>query len=102
MQDSTREIIKAACGADLSISKEMLNAAIDILSGAVAMSVDRKESREDRILSRKEAAKILGMSPNRVDYYCRQKGGLRRVRLPGGSRSIGISALSVQDMISNH
>ena len=90
MLTSTQKAITAIAQADPSLSPKQVKAALLILSG------DGSEQREplDRLLSRREAAAILGFSVKSIDHYCR-RGVLQRVTLGHSSRASGILESSV-------
>jgi hypothetical protein len=48
-----------------------------------------------RVIRREEAGKLLGVSPKRIDQLARA-GILKRITVPGTSRSIGISEASIR------
>jgi hypothetical protein len=51
-----------------------------------------------RVIRREEAAKCLGVSPQRVDQLARM-GVLKRIIAPGTTRSLGISESSLRSFI---
>lgn len=74
-------------------------------SKAFAMFIDGAYNAEhgggvvQRVVSREDAAKILGLGVKRVDDFTR-RGALRRVYLPGNKRASGILMASIDAVIS--
>lgn len=97
MLTSTRKVFEAAASADPSITSKQIKAALAVLADA-----DPAQYREpiDRLLSRKEAAAILSLSPKSIDVYCR-RGVLQRVKLGTSSRASGILESSVRAVMES-
>lgn len=55
---------------------------------------------DDRIISRAEAAKRFGVTVHTIDDWARA-GALKKIRLPGLSRSCGISARAVDMLLAS-
>ena len=53
---------------------------------------------EPLVVSRKEAARMIGLTPKRVDDFTRS-GVLKRVYMPGCRRATGILRRSVEDVV---
>ena len=102
MKDSTRKIIEAAVAADGSIEEAAARLAFDILAcdRPVAM-VQPSPVTMDSVMSRTEVARVLGLAPHSVDRYARS-GALRRVTMPGGKVSLGISRESVMRVLQGN
>ena len=90
MLHTTKQALTAILSADPSVTveqrKAFLEAALQPLNAAAHI---------DRVVRREEAGKLLGVSAKRVDQLARA-GILKRVQVPGTSRSIGISEASIR------
>lgn len=53
---------------------------------------------EPLVVSRNEAARMIGLTPKRVDDFTRS-GKLKRVYMPGCSRATGILRSSIEDVV---
>lgn len=97
MTQSTENVIKAVIAGDPTITPEMARAALDALTAKPTEAEDG-----DRVISRKDAAALLGKSVKAVDVYGR-RGIIRRVYLTGGgdlrTQAQGYSRNSVLEAI---
>lgn len=100
MIQNTKSIIEAVIKGDPTISSDLATAALDILSGKVDLHTMDRPASMDRVLSRKEVARITGLSLPMVDVYGR-RGVFRRVVFPGASRCSGYSAESIRAAMSH-
>lgn len=96
MHNDTRTTIRSICRADGTISEDQINTAIEFLDGKAA--ADTKAKPLGRLMSRGEVAKRLGKSPKTIDWYCK-KGILKQVKMPGVTRSCGITEESVRNAL---
>ncbi len=90
MLHTTKQALAAILATDPSITSEHRKAILDagqLLPTAVA--------HIGRVIRREEAGRLLGVSAKRVDQLARA-GILKRVGVPGTSRSIGISEASIR------
>ena len=90
MLSTTRQALAAILAADPSVSKEQQKAFL-----ATATQTPQGNAPISRVIRRSEAARILGFSAKRVDQLARS-GILKRVSVPGTSRSIGITEASIR------
>lgn len=90
MLATTKQALAAILSADPSITKEQQKAFL-----ATATQTPQGNAHISRVIRRGEAARILGFSAKRVDQLARA-GILKRVTVPGTSRSIGITEASVR------
>lgn len=90
MLTTTKQILNAALLADPSVTPEHRKAFLE-----AAAHPPNASAHIGRSIRREEAGRLLGMSPKRVDQLCRA-GILKRVQVPGTSRSIGISEASIR------
>ena len=99
MLDATRNAVKAICAADPTLSAAMVDAALVTLQGKdVTVYVD--PAPMDRVIPRKVAAQILGVTPRCISLYAR-RGLVRPIRLgAAGSRSIGYSEESIRKVLA--
>lgn len=100
MTKSTRDGVRALCGADPTITTAQLNAALMELEGKGPTSLTTQEPM-DRLLNRKQVAKILGVSSSTVSDYAKR--GLISKVTPGkhAKRARGYSEKSVRELIKN-
>lgn len=97
MRDTTKAAITALLAADLTCTKAEREAIAAALAGKPAPA--QAQAPMDRVLSRAEAARILGVRPHTVTDYARQ-GRIRPIRCGRkGARAVGYSAASVQALI---
>lgn len=90
MLATTRQALSAILQADPSISIEQRKAFLES-----ALQPPNAAARIGRVIRREEAGRLLGVSPKRVDQLARA-GILKRIVVPGTSRSIGISEASIR------
>lgn len=99
MIDSTKSILISVFRADPTIATEQIEAVMDILEGRASKRAEIKMSEgEDRVVSFRDAAEMMGVSVPRVRDLARA-GIIRRVRLKGQSRATGCSFASIQAAI---
>lgn len=99
MQTATKDIIKAALRADISLSSaERLEIFTAIRNHGKAADSSPKE-RIERLLRRQEAASRFGVSLRAVDRWART-GLLPKVRLPGRVRCAGFREADVIALIA--
>jgi predicted DNA-binding transcriptional regulator AlpA len=79
------------------IPTEAKESAIALVEGREMPSAERGKP-PDRIIGRKEVAKLIGKTEKTVDYYGRL-GVFRRVRLGRSSRATGYSFASVMNWL---
>ena len=93
MKRATESAARALYKADETINPRLIDPSFDVLRGktAAGMIIGRKL---DPVLSRRQAADIIGKSAKTIDRYCRE-GRLKRVSGPHG-RAVGILASSVR------
>ena len=96
MTTATRETLKGLFKMDPSITADQVRTCFLVLNGSP--DVLHGHGDIDRILSRKEAAEILGCGPKRVDDLTR-RGVLKRFYFPGCSRASGIPRSSVESVM---
>lgn len=96
MLANTKTLVVAAINTDPSISDDMKMLALKVLSG------HGKEvyggSVAPLVVSRSEAATMMGLGPKRIDDFTRG-GILKRVYMPGSSRATGILRSSVESAV---
>ena len=97
MTSATRETLKGLFKMDPSITSDQAKACIVFLSGSHG-ALD-SHGVKPMVVSRREAAVLMGITPRRVDDFSRL-GVLRRVYYPGNSRATGILMSSVDDIIA--
>jgi hypothetical protein len=90
MLTTTRQALTAILAADPSVTPEHRKAFLE-----TALHTPNAAAHIGRSIRREEAGRLLGMSAKRVDQLAR-KGILRRVMVPGTTRSIGISESSIR------
>jgi hypothetical protein len=83
--------VTAILAADPSVTKEHRTAII----AAATSQTDKPASAIPRVIRREEAARILGFSAKRCDQLA-SIGALKRVTVPGMTRSIGFTEQSVR------
>lgn len=92
MLESTSRAIRAICATDTTIKPDELRRALDALAGrggAPAAGVI------PRVISRSEAARILGVNARTVDLWAR-RGCLERVVPPCSTKSVGFTEDSIR------
>lgn len=96
MLEGTKTVLIGVMGTDPSITTEMKSLVLKVLSdgpGSVHCGVV-----DPLVVSRSEAARLIGLTPKRVDDFTRS-GKLKRVYMPGCSRATGILRSSIEDVI---
>ena len=94
MLDTTARAIESVCMMDPSIDRARLRDGLRVIAGEIAAAV--AADAEDRLVSRKEAARILGVSLATISAYASQ-GIIRPVRLGAiGARASGYSLKSIR------
>ena len=78
MTQNTENVIKAVIAGDSTITPDVAEAALSVLSERTPRSKDG-----DRVISRADVAVMMGKSVKAVDVYGR-RGVIRRVYLTGG------------------
>lgn len=96
MMEQTKTALVSVIQMDPTITAEMKKSALAILSGSGAVA--RVGCVAPLIVSRVEAAKMIGLGPKRVDDFTR-RGVFKRVRFPGSSRASGILCSSIEKAI---
>lgn len=98
MTAEMRVALKGIFSMDPSITSDQIKTCFMVLSGS------QKPCCEVEILplvvSRAEAARMMGISPRAVDVYARS-GELKRVYYRGERRSSGFLRSSVEDKVAN-
>ena len=89
MTEQTKMVLMQVFKADRSVSPEEARAFASFMGGGIVQ----------RVASREDAAKILGIGVKRVDDFTRS-GALRRVYYSGNRRASGILMSSIDDMIA--
>ena len=98
MLESTKTAIRAIAQADPSVTKEQLDAALDALAGNTAAGLVAPIPT-DRVVTRRQAAEILGVKPHTVSDYCR-RGWIRPIRLGAkGKLAVGYSLQSIRKLV---
>jgi hypothetical protein len=92
MLHTTIQALTAILSADPSVTVEQRKAFLE-----AALHTPNAAAHIGRSIRRAEAGKILGMSKKRIDQLCRA-GILKRIQVPGTSRSIGISEASIRSI----
>lgn len=93
MMDQTKTALMSVIQMDRSITEEMRKSALAILSGSKAAVCPL-------VVSRSDAAKMLGLGPKRIDDFTRN-GKLKRFRIPGSSRATGILCSSIEKLVAD-
>lgn len=94
MQDATRGAILALVSTDQTIPSEERKVLIDFLNG----TAPKAQEAMPRVLKRPEVARLLGLSAKRIDQLTRN-GALKKIAVPGQTRSIGFCETSVRNFI---
>lgn len=98
MLATTQKAIETVAMMDPSIDRAQLVEGLRVIAGEVPAMTD---GEEDRPISRKEAARLLGVCPQTVCLYAR-RGILRPIRFGAtGARASGYSLRSVREAIAN-
>ena len=90
MLTNTRAAIVAILNSDPSMNKAKIKNALAALEGGAGSA-----GHPARVIRRPEAARLLGVSPKRIDQLAQQN-ILKRIVVPGTSRAIGYSEESVR------
>ena len=94
MLDTTAKAIESVCMMDPSIDRARLRDGLRVIAGDIAAVV--AADAEDRLVSRAEAARLLGVSLATISTYA-SHGVIRRVRLGAtGARASGYSLKSIR------
>lgn len=93
MLESTSRAIRAICATDTTIQADELRRALTVLAGRVDAAP--AAASIPRVISRAEAARILGVNARTVDVWAR-RGCLDRVIPPCSSKSVGFTEESVR------
>lgn len=96
MSPNTKTLVVTVLDQDPSITMDMKMLALKVLGGSVKEV--RGGSVEPLIVSRGEAARIMGVSPKRVDVYM-SAGKLKRVYMMGGKKATGILRSSIDSAV---
>lgn len=96
MLDGTKTALVGVMSIDPSITTEMQALALKVLSGGPGKVYCG--GVEPLVVSRNEAARMIGFTPKRVDDFTR-RGILKRVYMPGCKRATGILRTSVEDVV---
>ena len=98
MQNGTIKAVETVCALDPSVDRARLRDALRVLAGKLGVS-DVADAN-DKLVSRREAAKLLGVCPQTVSLYCR-RGVIRPVRLgEAGERASGYSLKSIREALA--
>ena len=95
MLSTTKTIIQAALRGDTTLTSEQQTAIWSAIQFAEKGKAVISTTPIPRVVSRQDAAKILGVSTARVNQI-RQTGALKSVILPGSSRAMGFTEASVR------
>ena len=94
MLDTTIRAVETVCAMDPSIDRARLRDALRVIAGEVAVA--GVSDVDDRAVSRKEAARIMGVCPQTVSLYVR-RGLIRPIRFGiKGERASGYSMRSIK------
>lgn len=97
----TKVIIAEAMKADPTVSQDIREAVVRLIDGKGNAGLT-DETPMDKVLTRSEVAKIMGVKPHCVTVYARN-GIIRPIRLgPSGFRAIGYSAQSVREAMARN
>ncbi len=100
MQETTLEAVRAIFRSDPSISPQTRGDLVAILRAGRDPRSTPADGEADRLIRRSEAARLLARSPRSVDHLA-AAGVLRRVLLPGRSRSAGFRLSDVRALIAS-
>ena len=94
MLDTTIRAVETVCAMDPSIDRARLRDALRVLAGELGVSGVLEV--DDKAVTRKEAARMLGVCPQTVSLYAR-RGVIRPIRLgEAGERATGYSFKSIK------
>ncbi len=97
MLSTTLEATKAILKADPSVKPDERSRLLALLRNGCQKEPSIMSS-VPRLMRRREAAKLLGVTPRTVDNLA-MAGALPRVKLPGRSRSVGFRESDVKALI---
>ena len=98
MLDTTIRVVETVCAMDPSIDRARLRDALRVLAGELGVS--GVADANDKVVSRREAAQLLGVCPQTISLYCR-RGVIRPVRLgEAGERATGYSLKSIREALA--
>ena len=98
MLDTIVKAVESVCAADPSIDRARLRDALRVLAGEV--DVVGVADVDDKVVSRKEAARMLGVCPQTVSLYVK-RGLIRPLRLgAAGARATGYSVRSIKETLA--
>lgn len=92
MLKTTEQALSAILASDPSVTPDQRKAFLGFLKSPAA---SKAVNEIPRVIRRKEAARILGVSPKRCDQWA-ASGALKRVTPPGMFRCIGFTEASVR------
>lgn len=94
MLDATVRAVETVCAMDPSVDRARLRDALRVMAGELGVSGVLEV--DDKAVSRKEAARMLGVCPQTVSLYVR-RGVIRPIRLgETGARATGYSVKSIK------
>lgn len=96
MMAQTKSLMSNLFQMDPTITEDTRKAALAVLSGSAVSGGGVRVL----VVSRSEAARMIGLGPKRVDHLT-NIGVLKRVRFPGSSRASGILASSVEEAVAS-
>lgn len=99
MTKNTADILATVLTTDATISDEQRELALSILKGE-----EERQARQapiGKLYSRRQAAEVLGCSPQAVDYYSRM-GWLPKTKLGMQSRASGITEEALRAFINGN
>ena len=98
MLDATIRAVETVCAMDPSIDLARLRDALRVMSGEIGVSGVLE--LDDRVVKRREAARMLGVSPQMISVYGRT-GKLRRIHMgEAGERASGYSLKSIKEALA--
>ena len=98
MLDTTIRAVETVCAMDPSIDRARLRDALRVMAGD--LGVVGVDEVDDKAVSRKEAARMLGVCPQTVSLYV-QRGFIRPIRLGAArARATGYSVKSIKEALA--
>lgn len=98
MLEATIRAVETVCAMDPSIDRARLRDALRVMAGE--LGVVGVEQVDDKAVSRKEAARMLGVCPQTVSAYV-QRGFIRPIRLGATrTRAMGYSVKSIKEALA--
>lgn len=98
MLDATIRAVETVCAMDPSVDRARLRDALRVMAGE--LGVVGVEQVDDKAVSRKEAARMLGVCPQTVSAYV-QRGFIRPIRLGATrTRAMGYSVKSIREALA--